>query len=193
MPNNNAPRGAQPLRMGQSGPYTGGDSPYLINSGFASAIGQGDVVKLTTSGYIAPANAGDQFRGVFVGAIYTDALGRPQRTNYWPAGQTTQNSVDATALVIDDPAESYVMQFDAAAASGQQVQNKTFNILYAAPSAADGLSRSQLAYSTLSVAAQQFRVLRFLQRVDNDTATTQAFAKVEVVPALQDFRVNTGS
>ena len=56
--NPNAPRGFQPQREGTGQPFNGSGSPYLINSGFASAIGTFDVVKLTTSGYLAPANAG---------------------------------------------------------------------------------------------------------------------------------------
>lgn len=76
-----------------------GLSEYTIASGYATALGTGDPVKLQTDGTIIQATNSAPTLGVFQGCRYIDASNRIQIQKYWPASQTSTETV--TALVSD--------------------------------------------------------------------------------------------
>src|ERR1700753_2994551 len=77
-----------------------------IATGYATNIAAGDCVKLV-AGVLQRAAAGDAFVGVLLGVEYTDANGKPNVSNYWPASTTATNII---ASYTDDPYLTYEVQ-----------------------------------------------------------------------------------
>jgi hypothetical protein len=111
MSNYDAPFGLRPSRTSISSQQ---QNRYRIASGYATAIYQGDMVKMVTGGGIERVAAGDGgfVLGVFNGCNYTDpTTGKPTWSNYYPGGVA---AADIIADVIDDPNATFEVQADAA-------------------------------------------------------------------------------
>lgn len=100
-----APRkGFNPARMVGSGPGNGGLTSYTIATGYATAIGIGDPVKLHTDGTLIQAtNDTANAIGIFQGCSYKNSLGEV-KYGYWPASQA---ATEIVALVMDHPNATY--------------------------------------------------------------------------------------
>ena len=111
MSNYDAPFGLRPSRTSISSQQ---QNRYRIASSYATAIYQGDMVKMVTGGGIERVAAGDGgfILGVFNGCNYTDpTTGKPTWSNYYPGGVA---AADIIADVIDDPNATFEVQADAA-------------------------------------------------------------------------------
>jgi len=194
MPNTNAPRGFKPRKDAIGSAWASTLNSYPLPSGYATPIYTGDVVKVLTTGYVNKAVAGDQFRGVAAGFKWTGTDGRFFSSPFWPGGTVTQNAKDAQVLVQDDHNTVFEAQFtNSATVPTASVQGKTFNLFDAGGVNATGLSGEGIDLTTLGTSAQQFRCIGFSTRPDNDiTAAGGAYSYGLFVPALHDFRVNTG-
>ena len=187
MANTNTPRGFVPVRAVTGQPYDGALSTYRILPAYATAIYQGDVVKFLTTGYINKAAANDQMRGVFIGCQYVQADGTVKSLNYYPGSVTTLGSQPVNAFVVDDPNMMFEAQFTnstsvpAIADLGASFQNYD-----AGGSTFTGLSGMGLDYSTLNTTLQQWRVVDFVPRGDNDL--TSAYSRALCTPLSHDYR-----
>jgi hypothetical protein len=99
-----APSGLQPVKnLGQRG-YNSGVRMFKITNGYATAIFNGDVVKLNQAGTgFLEKDTGTTTAtpvGIFLGVEYTDATFGKIQKNYWPASTV---ATDAVAYVCDDP------------------------------------------------------------------------------------------
>lgn len=100
--------GLRPLRHLGGGEVR--SNAYNIASGYATALGAGDPVKMTGTGRnIARAAGGDVVVGVFDGCKYTTQSGERKFSMYWPAGMV---ATEIEALVYDDPMISFRVQAD---------------------------------------------------------------------------------
>lgn len=99
MANTDAPKGFVPLRH-LGGGLTRANGNYKIASAYGTIIGRGDAVKMHSDGTIIRAAAGDVLLGIFAGCQYTNSLGSPVWSDYWPASTT---ATDIIAYVYDDP------------------------------------------------------------------------------------------
>ena len=108
--------GLRPYRKLDGTPLVGAQNRYIIKSGYATAIYQGDLVKPTSTGHIErhTANTSAAVVGVFNGVFYNDpTTQKPTFKNYYPGGVTpTQGSI--TAFIVDDPDAVFLMDADAA-------------------------------------------------------------------------------
>jgi len=105
-----APRkGFNPAKKQGSACYNGGLNSAKIASGYATALGVGDPVKLTTDGTLIKATNAAGNLGVFQGVSYTDSVGDIKITKYWPASTTATN---IEALVSDDALNTYTIVAD---------------------------------------------------------------------------------
>ena len=191
MPNINAPRGFKAERYVDGRPFNGSLNPYRLSSGYATSLFVGDAVKLLTTGYLAKAAPGDQFRGIIAGINWVQANGVPGAQRYWPAGTVTLSGMDAEVLVADDPGLLFEAVFTNSASVPTVADiGATFNLFDAGGNVANGLSGQGIDYSTGGTSAQQFRFYSFVKRQDNDIAS--AFSRGLFAPALHDLRVNTG-
>lgn len=192
MANVNAPTGFKPLCKNDGSAYTGALTSYQIANAYNTNIFLGDAVKFLTTGVIAVAAAGDQIRGIFMGCEYLDSTGKLIKSPYWPASTALfgSSSKNAWAKVIDDPNMLFECQMNAAP-NGQTDCGALFDLTASvAGSTGSGLSGQQIDVSTLATSTKVFRLIRFLERADNDTASI--YCRGVYAPALHDFRVNTG-
>lgn len=112
------PYGLQPINLigGQS--YNGGViREFKVASNVASAIFNGDLVKLSSAGLPSavsstptaikiPSTSADATAGIVgvcVGARYVDSNGQPTYNNYMPANLITGGASDVWIRVMDDP------------------------------------------------------------------------------------------
>ena len=100
---------------------------YVIATGYAQNIFQGDPVKLTDDGVIQLGTSdgtrsgtvdGINLLGIFAGVQYDDSTGKPSLSPFWPASTAATNIV---AFVYDDPEIIFDVQYDNPA-SGTTVQ-----------------------------------------------------------------------
>jgi hypothetical protein len=125
---------------------------YTIASAYGTAIYKNKPVILNTNGTIVDGTAAADLLGVFAGVEYTDAQGKPNYSNYWPAGQVATN---ITAWVYDDPTNVYEVQADGsipATAIGDQadMSNATAGSAQTGLSAARACRRSSASSGSAS-------------------------------------------
>lgn len=156
---------------------------YTIASAYSSAIFEGQPVILNTNGTITTGAAAADLLGVFAGCEYTDATGKPNVSNFWPAGQVATN---IKAYVYDDPTLVYEVQSDGSVlqtALGDQadVSNVGNN--------ANGHSTATLSATLAGATLQgQFRIVGFGSALDN--LPGDAFTTVQVQIARHVFVAN---
>jgi len=96
--------GLKPVNRLDGLPYAGAIRQIPIAAGYATAILNGDTVKVDTNGYLvanSTSNSGDSV-GVLVGCSYTNSSGQFTNGQYYPAAQSTSTQL-AFGFVVDDP------------------------------------------------------------------------------------------
>ena len=191
MANTDAPRGAVPIKHLDGSPYNGALGKYLIASAYNTTIYFGDFAKMTATGYVELAAAGNTILGVLPGVSYRNSSGEVVFSKYWPASTATFNSEDAEALVIDAPDVIFEMQQDSDTNTPAQADigtNADFISTHTG-STVTGLSKEEVDTSTCTTATANLRVLRFVPRPDNEVGN---YAKVEVLINEHFYKTTTG-
>ena len=109
MANQDASFGLRPVRTSISSQQ---QNRYRIASGYSTAIFQGDLVKMVTTGGIERMAAGDGgfVVGVFNGCFYTDpTTNKPTFSDSYPGSISAS---DIMANIIDDPGATFEVQAD---------------------------------------------------------------------------------
>lgn len=156
------PFGFRPLRH-LAGGTVGRTKEFTIASGYATAIGQGDFVKLLADGTIAKAAAGDRNLGAFAGVQYTAADGSAIFTNLWPASTVATN---IRASIIADPMVTYEVQWNKVTAPDQTDVGLLADLVVGTPSPIHGGSTAYLN-GTASTAVAGFRIIGLIGKPDN--------------------------
>ena len=142
-----------------------GLSEYSIAAS-ATAIYQWDPVEMAATGTITVAAATDTLLGSINGVFYTDAsTSKPTWANHLNASNT---ATDIVGFVSDDPYERFEIQSDGATAAADVGMNA--DIVYAAGSSPDYVSKVELDHSDLKTATAQLRVLAISNDPNNSTA-----------------------
>jgi hypothetical protein len=142
-----------------------GLSEYSIAAS-ATAIYQWDPVEMAATGTITVAAATDTLLGSLNGVFYTDAsTSKPTWANHLNASNT---ATDIVGFVSDDPYERFEIQSDGATAAADVGMNA--DIVYAAGSSPDYVSKVELDHSDLKTATAQLRVLAISNDPNNSTA-----------------------
>ena len=100
--------GFKPVNRLDGLPYAGAIRQIPIAAGYATAILNGDTVKVDTNGYLVAnttSNSGDSV-GVLVGCSYTNSSGQFTNGQYYPAAQSTSTQL-AFGFVVDDPMAAF--------------------------------------------------------------------------------------
>lgn len=134
MANINATFGLRPYRMLGSGANTNGDMVYNIQTaataGTSSVIYNGAPVIPLANGMIdVPGNANGgtvPLLGVFLGCNYIDLNGKPRWSPYWPGTAAVYANTVATATVVSNPDQMFLINTDAAAADSIVHANANF-------------------------------------------------------------------
>ena len=155
-----------------------GLSEYSIAAS-ATAIYQNDPVEMAATGTITVAAATDTLLGSLNGVFYTDAsTSKPTWANHLNASNT---ATDIVGFVSDDPYERFEVQADGATAAADVGMNA--DIVYAAGSSPDYVSKVELDHSDLKTATAQLRVLA----ISNDPSNSLAgSANVNLVVMINE-------
>ena len=96
--------GLKPVNRLDGLPYAGAIRQIPVAPAYATAILNGDTVKVDTNGYIVAASTTDSGAviGVLVGCSYINSLSQPTFSQAYPAATSTSTNM-AMAFVVDDP------------------------------------------------------------------------------------------
>jgi hypothetical protein len=96
--------GFKPVNRLDGLPYAGAIRQIPVAPSYATAILNGDTVKVDTNGYIVAASTTDSgsIIGVLVGCSYINSLSQPTFAQAYPASTSTSTAM-AFAFVVDDP------------------------------------------------------------------------------------------
>jgi hypothetical protein len=116
--------GLKPLNRLDGLPYAGAIRQIPIAAAYATAILNGDTVKVDTNGYLVAnttSNSGDSV-GVLVGCQYVNSSGQTVQGQFYPASLSTSTAL-AFGYVVDDPNAV----FKVVATSGQTTTPTAFS------------------------------------------------------------------
>ena len=96
--------GFKPLNRLDGLPYAGAIRQIPVAPAYATAILNGDTVKVDTNGYVVAASTTDSgsIIGVLVGCSYINSMSQPTFSQAYPAATSTSTNM-AFAFVVDDP------------------------------------------------------------------------------------------
>ena len=165
MANKDSAFGLRPIgKVGQNRDNQG-LSEYDIAAS-ASAIYQNDPVEMAATGTITVAAATDTLLGSLTGVFFTDAsTSKPTFANHLEASNT---ATDIKGFVSDDPYERFEIQADGATAAADVGLNA--DIVYAAGSSPDYVSKVELDTSDQKTGTAQLRVLGISKDIENNEA-----------------------
>ena len=184
----NAPFGLRPAFH-----PSGLDRAQALAGGIASAYGfdilKGQPVKMTSSGTIVPAAAGESFVGAFAGVEFTDTTGRRRVSNYWPANTAYQTG-SCVAYFYNDPNIVYEIQ-----AAGSLAQTSIGDMAdlsnTTAGSTTTGLSQCTLSTTLAGAGSSAQMLIRDLAPYpDNDWGDAYTIVRVTVNESQVNASVN---
>ena len=169
MANKDAAFGLKPIgKVGQNGDNNG-LSEYDIAAS-ATAIYFQDPVAMAATGTITVAAAGGVLLGSLNGVFFTDATtSKPTFANHLNASNTAS---DIKGFVTDDPYQRYEVQSDNSGASAQTDIGNVADIVYAAGSSPDYVSKVELDDSDLATSDGQLKVIGVSKDPENNDLTS---------------------
>jgi len=181
MANKDAAFGLRPIgKVGQNRDNQG-LSEYDIAAS-ADAIYFNDPVELAATGTITVAAATDTLLGSLGGVFFTDAsTSKPTFANHLDASNT---ATDIKGFVSDDPYERFEIQADGATAAADVGLNA--DIVYAAGSSPDYVSKVELDTSDQKTGTAQLRIIGISKDIENNEA---GFANVNLVTIINEHQL----
>ena len=181
MANKDAAFGLRPIgKVGQNRDNQG-LSEYDIAAS-ASAIYFNDPVEILSTGTIGVAAASDALLGSLGGVFFTDAsTSKPTFANHLDASNT---ATDIKGFVSDDPYERFEVQADGATAAADVGLNA--DIVYAAGSSPDYVSKVELQTSDQKTGTAQLRILGISKDIENNEAGS---ANVNLVTIINEHQL----
>jgi len=181
MANKDAPFGLKPIgKVGQNRDAQG-LSEYSIAAS-ATAIYFQDPVEILATGTIGVAAASDALLGSLNGVFFTDASSsKPTYANHLNASNT---ATDIVGFVSDDPYERFEIQADGATAAADVGLNA--DIVYAAGSSPDYVSKVELQTSDQKTGTAQLRIIGISKDPDNNEAGS---ANVNLVTIINEHQL----
>jgi hypothetical protein len=181
MANKDSAFGLRPMgKVGQNRDNQG-LSEYDIAAS-ASAIYFNDPVEILSTGTIGVAAASDALLGSLGGVFFTDAsTSKPTFANHLDASNT---ATDIKGFVSDDPYERFEVQADGATAAADVGLNA--DIVYAAGSSPDYVSKVELQTSDQKTGTAQLRILGISKDIENNEAGS---ANVNLVTIINEHQL----
>jgi len=181
MANKDSAFGLKPIgKVGQNRDNQG-LSEYSIAAS-ATAIYFNDPVELAATGTITVAAATDALLGSLNGVFFTDATtSKPTYANHLNASNT---ATDIVGFVSDDPYERFEIQADGATAAADVGLNA--DIVYAAGSSPDYVSKVELDTSDQKTGTAQLRIIGISKDPDNNEAGS---ANVNLVTIINEHQL----
>lgn len=174
---------------------------YTVATGYAANIFMGDPVKLVDAGTIELATSdgtrtgtvdGILCLGVMAGVEYTDSLGKPCVSNFWPTGTTATNIV---AYVFDDPETLFDVQYANPGTPGTtSVQTAVGEECDWTATAAGGSTSTGLSSTSLTViqaTSGQFQITGFHMFPNDSLTDAYVTATVRINEHIYKAAVNS--
>lgn len=191
------PNGLRPINLVGGLPFAGSTRSFKIASGYATDIGFGDVVALSTDGVLVKVtNVGtvaDPFPagvvGIFLGVEYTEpSLNYLLHRQNWVAGTVAP---DAKAYVCDDPNTLFQVQADAAVAQTALGANIALN--QGAVNTVTGNSTISADVATIDVTSGiAFRIVDFVRSTTSTPGDAFTDIIVKFNPVAHSYTSSTG-
>ena len=188
MANKNAAFGLRAIgKVGQNRDAQG-LSEYNIAAS-ATAIYQNDPVKMLNTGTIGVAGTDEALLGSLNGVFYTDAsTSKPTWANHLEGSNA---ATDIVGFVADDPYQRFEIQSNNSGASAATDVFNVANIVYAAGSSPNYVSKVQLDDSTLAAGSSaQLTILGLSRDPDNSDLTS---ANVNWIVRINEHNLALGS
>ncbi len=161
---------------------------YTIASTYAANIFQYDPVKLTDNGVIqlgtndgtrSGTTDGVTLLGIFAGCQYTDSLGRPTLSPFWPTGTTATNII---AWVYDDPETLFDVQYNnpSAGTTVQTAVGEECDWVVASPGGSTQTGLSNTLLTAIQATAGQFQITGFGYNVNDSLTDAYIVATVRI-------------
>lgn len=176
MANLDRPAGFKPVKTISGAPWNGKANVYYIPSTDATAMFIGDAVKSAGSAdatgmypTVAQAAAGNTIRGVIIGfGLSPEVMGNPDNVNMkYRAASTAMY-----CLVVDDPNVVFEIQEDSVGVTLAATEiGLSCDIVVGSGSTTTGKSGMELDSSDTATAAGQCKILRAVNRPDNELGT----------------------
>jgi|TARA_R110000782_G_scaffold23587_1_gene61600 hypothetical protein len=170
MTTTNSPFGLRPSRMRGSGSNSNGMNDYPVSTGYNTNIFTGDIVKNQGGVIKRMCLSTDRAIGVFMGCRFTAANGTPTWSPFWPAGTVTS---DAQAMVVDNPAATFIIQADASLSAGS-LNSFNFDVTFGAGNTATGMSGFGLQAASAVSISRMLRIIRFVDQPGNNVINSSA-------------------
>ena len=200
MPNTSAPFGFRPVGRVDSADWSASLSERQIANNDTTAIGQGDVVKALSTGFITRATASDNaladpgIFGVFMGCEYYDTATNTKVFNkQWP-GITTAVANSIRARVIADPRVVFEAQVGGSTSAGVVLADVGANIgvLNGTVSAVTGLSTQGVDQTTINTTVTlPFRIVGISSKVGIDNGAGALGAYNVALVTLNNSALNS--
>ena len=204
MANVDVPRGLTPIRHRNGAPYTGSGNPYVVLSTYATALFVGDpVIRVaggsntakidTTGGTFEIGTLADVEKATATTANYT--TGVIVGFNELPNDLDKQYNAASTERIVyveDDPDVIFEIQANGAIPAASIGLNAQYIFTHSGSTVTgrSGVELDTTSNPPATTATDQLRILRAVNRIDNDTTLTHA--KVEVMINLHTERSGAG-
>ena len=149
-----------------------------IASGYSTGILKNQPVALDTNGNIIIATAGSAFIGVFAGVEYTDASGRRQINNQWPANTAYQTG-SCIAYYYQEQTIVYEVQSNATLAQ-TSIGDQCNMASATAGSTTTGLSAAMLGTVVGSGSQGDFRIIDLAPYAGNAWGDPYVIVRVQI-------------
>lgn len=167
--NTYSPSGFHTARMRFGGAPNYASQPMEILQSYATAIGNGDPVKIGTSGYVELVTSGGTVGtcGIFRGCRYYDAnLGRIRWSAKWPGVSLANSALKVFCDIDSDPALTFEVQYRGTALT-QAVVGQNLDVDTATPGVPGvptsyGMSTCGVTGTPGTTATLPFRIVRIV-------------------------------
>ena len=196
-PTVSAPYGLQPINRVDGMPYAGAIRQIPITASYATAIYNGDVVKLVVGGTVEKSTVTTNVEaqptlGVLVGCQYVNSSGQTVQAQYYPTGVTS-----AVAYVVLDPQAAY----KAAVTNNGAATVVTYatradvgtNAALATGTGSNATGDSGLSVVIDTTASTAILPVRIIDVVPETAINATAFREVIVKLNQPQFEVTTGN
>lgn len=172
---------------------------YTIASAYAANIFSGDPVKLVDAGTIQLGTSdgtrsgttdGVLLLGIFAGCQYTDALGKPNYSPFWPTGVA---ATDIIAWVYDDPETIFQVQYNnpSPGTTVQTAVGEECDWTVASPGGSTQTGLSNTLLTAIQATSGQFQITGFGDEVND--SLTDAYITVNVRINEHQYKASVNS
>lgn len=194
-PTVSAPYGLKPVNRIDGLPYAGAIRQIPVAAGYATAIFNGDTVKLDGTGYLVADTGTNNATpvGVLVGCQYVNSSGQKVQAQYYPAAASTASNY-AMAYVVDDPMAAFKVAVVSTGTTigtvGRDVVGSNMALVQTAGTTTTG--DSYVAVLTTSTSTTNTLPVRVIDVVPETATAADSYTEIIVKINTHQYNSTTG-